>query len=352
MDKGIHALSLIVFLYLIIFLISFFFKNKILALVLNLLVFELLIEYLPISYPGIITGNVMANQPSLIYWYSELTVYAGSIWILLTAYFYNMKRSYKSVMISLGAAFMISVIICNFNSNLKSGINIIAINTEHRDEQSQDKYIFNIVDRLKNVENASILIFPEQTLRGIDKNKFKSSLINSYFSDLLNNTSIKTVIVGSTYFERGQYLANGSITISQNHVTFNSKNKLVFLSEYVPSFLSFLSDKKSFSKNLPSELSSNLDSTYSKFVCYEAFFSLYTINRIKKENKLAILLASEQFLNSSYFGLRQYNNIVKLRAIENEISFLKVSSFANSIHIDSKGRINNQSKNEIQLFKL
>lgn len=201
-------------------------------------------------------------------------------------------------------------------------------------------------------KNAEFLVFPEQTLRGIDKDKFKNSLIYNYLKKLITNTSIESIVIGSTYYERGKYLANGYIFINNNCAVFRSKNKLVPLTEFIPEFLSFISDKHSFSKNVSIERQDQINAYNNILVCYEAFYSLYTLSKKNDKQKIFFILASEKFLNGSFYGKRQYNNIVRLRAIENNLNFIKVSSFANSIHVNNKGEIINIKRNEIQLFEL
>lgn len=354
MDKGIHAVTLVVFLYLSVFLLSFIFKkNVITSLIIILLIFEIILEYLPISYPGLINGNVMANQVYLVQWYSKLSVYAGSFWILVTSYIFHANRKLKFLFISISLALVTSLILNFQKPDFKPSINIVTVNTEHRKDLNDEKYIYNITKKLINLKNASLLIFPEQTLRGIDKDSFEKSLIFSYLIELIEKSSIESVIIGCTYFERGKYLANGYIKIDKDKIKFSSKNKLVPLSEYVPKFLNFLTDKKSFSKNVfPNSNEKKSDLKLSILVCYEAFFSLYTASKIDNNKNFAVILSSEQFLNNSYFGLIQYNNMVKLRALENNLNFLKVSSFANSILVDNRGDIKSYKKNEIQFFKL
>ncbi len=50
--------------------------------------------------------------------------------------------------------------------------------------------------------------------------------------------------------------------------------------------------------------------------------------------------------------MRQYNNIIKLRAIENRSSIIKASNSGESLHINSAGRVIARGQNEFNLFNV
>ncbi|WP_019039200.1 hypothetical protein [Psychroflexus tropicus] len=63
------------------------------------------------------------------------------------------------------------------------------------------------------------------------------------------------------------------------------------------------------------------------------------------------LLSSEKFFNNTIWGARQYNNILKLRCIENKMPMIKSSNYGSSIMIDSKGNILIELNDELNIFK-
>lgn len=63
------------------------------------------------------------------------------------------------------------------------------------------------------------------------------------------------------------------------------------------------------------------------------------------------LLSSEKFFNNSTWGKIQYNNILKLRCIENKTPLIKSSNYGNSFVISSKGKVLFKSNNEFNIFK-
>jgi len=64
------------------------------------------------------------------------------------------------------------------------------------------------------------------------------------------------------------------------------------------------------------------------------------------------LLSSEQFLNNSYFGKIQYNNIIRLRAIEIRKPIVKSSCFGENIFIDKNGVVKNFCLQEFCSFTI
>jgi apolipoprotein N-acyltransferase len=86
-------------------------------------------------------------------------------------------------------------------------------------------------------------------------------------------------------------------------------------------------------------------------VCYESIFSIFTSKKAFNSNFI-ILATSEEFMNNSYFGRKQYLNIVKLRAIENGRYILKCSNQGISCVINEKGRIVKTITKEIENSKI
>ncbi len=51
------------------------------------------------------------------------------------------------------------------------------------------------------------------------------------------------------------------------------------------------------------------------------------------------ILSIDFFMNNSYYGRKQYDNIIRLRAIESNKPVLKVSNGGKSYYIDGRGSI-------------
>jgi apolipoprotein N-acyltransferase len=84
-------------------------------------------------------------------------------------------------------------------------------------------------------------------------------------------------------------------------------------------------------------------------ICYEAFFPFF-VSKKNIDANMIYLISSEEFLKSSIYGRKQYDNIIKLRCIENRLPMIKASSYGNSYLIDSYGVVKQQSRKEFNTF--
>ena len=146
-------------------------------------------------------------------------------------------------------------------------------------------------------------------------------------------------------------IANGSVFITNSTNYTKTKEKLIVFNEYVPKIFSTILNKKKFnpyakdtSKNIINDLG------ILPLICYEAFYSYYVMQE-NKNAKIIYLLSSEKFFNNSVWGAKQYNNILKLRCIENNIPMIKSSNYGSSFVINSKGKVLFKSSNEFNILK-
>lgn len=86
-------------------------------------------------------------------------------------------------------------------------------------------------------------------------------------------------------------------------------------------------------------------------ICYEAFYPYYVATESKKV-KFLTLLSSEIFMNGSKWGKHQYNNIIKSRAIENNIPLVKSAYGGTSMIISPIGEIDSASQKPFDLFNV
>ena len=74
------------------------------------------------------------------------------------------------------------------------------------------------------------------------------------------------------------------------------------------------------------------------FVCYEILFSDFVAEKTYNTSVIMVLV-SEAFMNGSLLGSMQYDNIVRIRAIENNRYLVKNSYLGKSLLISPKGEI-------------
>lgn len=84
-------------------------------------------------------------------------------------------------------------------------------------------------------------------------------------------------------------------------------------------------------------------------ICYEIFYGQF-ISEISKKSRGLFVLSSEKFLNDSTLGRLQYNNIIKLRSIENRLPIVKSSSYGNSMALSITGSILKSSEADFSIF--
>jgi apolipoprotein N-acyltransferase len=69
-----------------------------------------------------------------------------------------------------------------------------------------------------------------------------------------------------------------------------------------------------------------------------------------KNAEIMYLLSSEKFFNNSIWGKKQYNNVLKLRCVENKIPMIKSSNYGSSFVINSKGKVLFKSNDEFNIY--
>jgi apolipoprotein N-acyltransferase len=196
------------------------------------------------------------------------------------------------------------------------------------------------------------LIIPEQTLRSIKYSTFKSELSYKYLKNIINEKKIKNIFVGISGFYTKNKLANSIAFLNNEKILLKNKNKLVPYTEFTPVFLRKMLDRYSYefeTKDSLKEIKKDLNIL--PLICYESIYSDYVAKNSKDADKI-ILIASENFLNNSYFGEIQYNNIISLRGIENGLFIIKASNCGKSITFDDNGNKIKVSENEINFFQI
>ena len=132
---------------------------------------------------------------------------------------------------------------------------------------------------------------------------------------------------------------NGISFIDNNNVLFRTKKKYVPISEYTPKVLTPFFGRTTYLKNRNDDNKIIFKKLKSMpFVCYEILFSDFVANHSYNSN-LIILLASEDFMHGSFFGKKQYNDLIRIRAIENNRYLIKNSFEGTSFLVSPKGDI-------------
>ena len=179
--------------------------------------------------------------------------------------------------------------------------------------------------------------------------EFRNSLTSQFLLKLLDKDSIRDIYIGSSLYDSDNKnrLINGLIYLTKNDLLFKFKKKLVPFNEYLPEPFTFLFNKSFYNYRYnDDELDIANKSEITPFICYEIFYPFFVSRRTSSYSRV-LLISSEQFLNNSTLGRRQYNNIIKLRCIENRVKMIKASGFGDSLIIDHYGEIIKKSRDEL-----
>ncbi len=120
------------------------------------------------------------------------------------------------------------------------------------------------------------------------------------------------------------------------------------MQEYTPSYFKRVFGNSFYQLNKDDDQDAIIsDYSVLPLLCYESLFSLF-IQENMQSSDLIFLLTSEDFMNNSYFGIRQYLNIIRLKAIESNRNIVKCSSGGISAVINEKGDVLEKVTSEFQ----
>lgn len=329
------------FVFLPIITKLFFKKINLYELSLLYLIFEYLVNNMDISFPWLIFGNSLSNMPYFIHWYRLVGVFGGSFILLLSSSFIYQNKLSKFIYTIILLSFL-SLFLVFFNDKKKVKPLKIAIENLNNLNQKNilvenNKIIFEIIKNNKTIQ-ADYLLIPELSLRAIDSLEL-SKTINA----LEGKVKAKKILIGMGGTVKNK-LVNFCLLLSNGKKYIKIKQKLVPFSEYLPSKINNYFKKIIFEKGLKDDQKSiTKENKICVLICYEAFYSEFVAKK-SIDNKAIFLISSEEFLNKSYFGKLQYNNILRLRSIENNIPLIKSTFDGESMEIHN-GYIRNILKN-------
>lgn len=365
-DLGLYGLIGNMILYIIPFIIFYFLRKAdkiaVFGIVPILLLFEFLLNNISFSFPWLTLGNLFSNQTYLVQWYEFTGVMGGSLWILLLSYhiWKNPKSKTQKYYIIFFFAIPIifSLYIKNHIEGLKSidtKIKVLTFNMEKRNMVSNGgELAYGIFNEAKEFENINAFLIPEYTFRGIDEVTFFKNPIHIYLQKIINESCVEILFVGSSTIKKDNTITNSGIVMSSldNTVSIKVKKRLVPLTEYLPKFLKKIIRKDTFEMNVDDDSKAIVEKLhFTPIICYEIFYSFF-INEEISDSSIIYLISSEAFLNGSFYGKLQYNNICRLRAIEQRVPLVKASNYGNSIYFNNTGNIESVSDKVFNVFDI
>lgn len=324
-------------------------KNKNFFFIIVWLVSEWILTKWDLSWPWLIFGNVLSNQWYFIQWYSFTGVYGGSLWLLLIGFSLYKVITKSRMKVNLLAFCFLFII------PISSLLYYIFINSRNENNKSEHIVIYN-PQKTKIEETNYNKTRKMLSILNNEKIIFKSKIIvpelffmitpyditdgnlHYLFKNYIEKNEV-TFIIGSEIINDSVNKFNGITIISNKEILFRTKKKYVPITEYTPKLLVPFFGKSFYSKSKNDDSKRILKKIDSfPFVCYEILFSDFVAENTFNSNAI-IVLASEEFMNNSYFGSLQYNNLIRLRAIENNRYLIKNSYSGKSLIISPKGDI-------------
>ncbi len=359
-DQGIYGLLTNMLLYLFPLGVYIFLRKKRMigkwAFVFIILLYEYYLNISDFSYPWMTIGNVFSNQLYLIEWYEITGVLGGSFWILILGMIWAGKSKYKTpilislVTIPISISFYINQSHTYELNEPDKNERILTFNLESKEGLvDESELAFYIAKRAKDSLIETILI-PELTFSGVVEKKINKKLSIKYLKGLTINNPKKKILVGTSVNKGNRVITNSSLYLNNGDILQKVKKKLVPLNEYLPTGISKYFKKTSFHFNVPDDTETIVSNhNFSPLICYESFYSFFVASQISNA-RVMYLLSSEKFFNHSYFGRLQYDNIIKLRAIENRLPLVKASNHGTSLVINKYGKIIDSNNTEFSIF--
>jgi apolipoprotein N-acyltransferase len=311
--------------------------------------FEIIFSNLDIAWPWLTIGNSLGNSYYLIQWYKFFGVYSGTLWLLyisiiLYLIIYKNKQLQLTLLLVLTIPISLSLLLYTASENKELKRINLTIYKPSDLRKSNYKRTKDLYKKVKKNDIEEYLLIPELFLT--KSNYFTNIYKDSYFYiDRIFQSYPEIKLIYGNEYVNGEKLYNTLIFHSKDSIKIHKKEKYVPFREYIPKNLEFIFGKSYYDSSKENALTFG-DNKITTLLCYESVFSIFVAK--KSINKSIIfVLSSEEFMNGSLFGKKQYDNLMRIIAIENNKYVIKNSYQGNSFIVNSKGKITQRINNEI-----
>lgn len=324
------------------------------------LIYEMVNHYLFLSWPWLTFGNAMSNAHYFVQWVSFFGIYSVSGWLLTLGFMLNgivkarknkeKKNRLKRFILVLNFPILLSVIqYFLIPSHQDAPVKISVYIPENPNLKNIDK-TRALYNYSKFNSTVDFILTPELFLKSVQLSSSLNRKHNFYFIDqvLLENPPA-TLVLGAEVKNHDGKLFNTIIFYNSMELFVKSKKKYIPVQEYTPSYLNLIFGKSFYELNIDDD-QDEIISEYGvmPLLCYESLFSGFIQDNLQSSD-LIFLLTSEDFMNNSIFGLQQYLNIIRLKAIESNRNIVKCSSGGISVVINEKGDVAEKVTSEFQI---
>jgi len=321
--------------------------------------FEILHTKWALSWPWLIFGNALGNLHFLVQWYSITGAYGGSIWLIVLGYlaykfFFNCNNKRRVILFFSSVLFipiLISLSLYLFETTEKRETYKILAYIHLDDKMSNYKKLKTLFLKVKDSNSVDFIVSPEVFLPKVSLTNLKQEVF--YLKKIMNTFPNTKILFGVELQNNKNQLFNTIMYGNYEKYFFRTKKKYVPIREYTPNIFRKIAGDSFYTKNTVDDHNLIVNETkILPILCYESIFpSFIAENSINTHG--IFLLASEQFMNNSYFGKKQYLNIVRLRAIENKRYLVKCSSKNGlSCILNEKGDVVKYLNNEFETFNI
>jgi len=278
-------------------------------------------------------GNCFGNQPYLIQWYKFTGLFGGTIWVLVVSYlFVNKHKRIGSLFLFIPIVFsLMQYFVFHEKPSYKNTIHVTIINPKYNIYNYNNKhrvfYLNNFLDEMGKDTLPRYVFLPETY---IDEATIEEI-----------NTSIRqtqNIVIGGAELMQNSNKYNIFFVKKGKDIYVHKKEKYVPIIEYVPNWLSLVKKSEFQLKDYDDDMKIDSILPFSVLICYESIFNQIVKKRSNKKSTIFVL-ASEYFLKHSTIAYNQYNNILRVKAIEYNKQIVKVSFQGDNIIINSRGDI-------------
>ncbi len=318
-------------------------KFKLIAFICFYILLELNHLYWFLGWSWLNIGNCFGNQPYFIQWYKFTGFLGGTIWVLVVSYLFTITgNKYKRI----GSLFLFIPVV----------FSLLQYFLFYKQPSSENRIYATIINpqyEIFNYNNKHRLFYFNTFLDKMEKDTLTQYVFlpESYIGETNIeeiNTSIhqtKHIVIGGAELIKDSNKYNIFFVKKGEEIYIHKKEKFVPVIEYVPNWLSFYKKSEFQLKDYDDDIIIDSILPFSALICYESIF-----NQVVKKNSSGkstiFVLASEYFMKHSTIAYNQYNNILKVKAIEYSKQIIKVSFQGDNIIINSRGDIVNKFNDE------
>ncbi len=342
-----------------------------------------------LSWPWITIGNVFANVPEIIQWYSYTGALGGSLWILLVNLLFfkianNLVFSKETLKVQTPFFYLIGLVlfvpiigsILTYYTYKEDQNNIEIVVTQPNVDPYYEKFSGDLTAQLNRflnqadslvTPNTQFVLAPETAIsRQKNEESFTATETYQLLKERLRNWNGPALFLGaSTYrlfdtpqsrasrklaHDEGYYESyNSSVLIETvNPPQFVHKSKLVLGVEKIPfsnifPWLERLSIENGGTsgtlgiEDAPKTLKAN-GITFAPIVCYESVYGGFIAEQCRKGAQAIFVITNDGWWENTA-GHKQHNTLARLRAIENRRYVARSANTGISSVINQRGDV-------------